>query len=190
MPDNPAAPDNDVGSGPAKRGRRGKVVVTVFTVVAALVGVPAGLLTIRAAVAGDDSPAIAIVAPAVGAGATASPCPAVRGTAKLAEGMALLVAVRRKTGWPRKRTTDFYRVDPARASGQWDVTVSLEADDPRMAGQWFSISALTVPAVWADFLEKVDGTADGPMMVASAMPPHEGEAPSIDVQREAGQGSC
>ncbi|MGP3957343.1 hypothetical protein ACTWPT_15185 [Nonomuraea sp. 3N208] len=152
-------------------------------------GLATAVVSLTRVSADSDSPAITITAPETGAGATASACPVVRGTAKVTEGLTLIVAVRRTTGMPRAKT-QFYRVDTVRPTGQWNVTVSLEADDPKSAGQWYTITAFTMSAAWANFLEKLDGTADGPLMVASTMPPHEGETPSIDVQREAGQGSC
>ncbi|MFC5825394.1 hypothetical protein ACFPZ3_16145 [Nonomuraea insulae] len=148
------------------------------------------MLTITAYVTGDDPPQLTLTAPPTGPGASAPPCTVVRGTATLAEGMALFVAVRRKPGLSRPKTIRFYRVDATRASTTWDVPISLDAANPEMSGEWYSIWALSVSAEWADFLEKVDGTTDGPLVIASAMPPHEGEAPSINVQRGAGQGSC
>ena len=187
MPNN-SSPDN--GADPGEGGHRWKKVTAVIGTTTALVTLAAAVVAFSQARPDSDSPKITITAPDTGAGATASPCPMVRGTARLAEGMTLLVAVRRTTGMPRARTARFYRVDTLRPSGEWNVPVSLEGEDSKMAGQWYSISALSVDVDWADFLEKLDGTADGPLMAAPAMPPHEGEAPSIDVQREAGQGFC
>ncbi|WP_188196497.1 hypothetical protein [Nonomuraea sp. SYSU D8015] len=182
-------PANDAGPASAGHGRNWKKATAVIGTATALVGLTSAVVSFTRVNAEDDSPAIAITAPETGAGATASACPMIRGTAKVAEGLALIVAVRRTTGIPRAKT-HFYRVDTIRPTGQWNVTISLEADNPTMAGQWYSITAFTMPSAWADFLERLDGTADGVLMVASTMPPHEGETPSIDVQREAGQGFC
>ncbi|MFC4112966.1 hypothetical protein [Nonomuraea zeae] len=153
-------------------------------------GLPSVVVRISQAQGKEDASRLAITAPATGPGATAAACPMVRGTATLPEGSTLLVAVRRTTGLPRTKQTRFYRVDTVRPSGQWDVPVSLEGEDPGMAGQWYSITALTVQTSWADFLERIRGTAHDPMMIASALPPHEGEAPSVEVQRETVPGSC
>ncbi|MFI7707043.1 hypothetical protein [Nonomuraea sp. NPDC049480] len=184
-----STPANDAGLAPAGRWHRWKKATAVIGTATALVGLTSAVVSFTRVSTGGDSPAIIITAPETGAGATASACPMVRGTAKVAEGMALMVAVRRTTGMPRAKT-QFYRVDTVRPTGQWNVTVSLEANNPKTAGQWYSITAFTMSSAWADFLERVDGTADGALMVASTMPPHEGETPSIDVQREAGQGFC
>lgn len=182
--------DNGVGSALRTWSVRRKWATAIVGMATTLVGLPGVVVRYSQAQSEEEPARLAITAPATGPGAAAPPCPLVRGTATLTEGTTLLVGVRRTTGMPRTKRTRFYRVDTVRASGQWDVPVSLEGDDPTMAGEWYSITALTVPTEWTDFLERIDGTAGDPLTVASAMPPHQGEAPSIEVQREAGPGSC
>ncbi|MFI7108975.1 hypothetical protein ACIBK9_21890 [Nonomuraea sp. NPDC050227] len=180
------------GAGPAPRvwSVRRKWATAIVGMATTLVGLPGVVVKYSQAQSERETPRLVITAPVTGPGATASPCPLVRGTATLPEGTTLLIGVRRTTGTPRTRHTRFYRVDPVRASGQWDVPVSLEGGDPAMAGEWYAITALTVPTEWADFLEKVGGTPGDPLMSASAMPPHVGETPSIEVQRDAGPATC
>jgi hypothetical protein len=182
-------PDNGVGSAPRVWSARRKWATAVVGMTTTL-GLPSLVVKISQAQGRENASSLAITAPATGPGATASACPMVRGTAALPEGTTLLVAVRRTTGVPRTKQTRFYRVDTVRPSGQWDVPVSLEGEDPRMAGQWYSITALTVQTAWTDFLERIHGTADDPLLIASAMPPHEGAAPSVEVQREAAPDDC
>ncbi|MEU6712469.1 hypothetical protein ABZ897_13395 [Nonomuraea sp. NPDC046802] len=185
MSDN-AKPGNGAPETGAKRWKKATAITGTAT---ALVGLATAIVQYTQAGTRSAAPAIAITSPGTGAGATASACQTVLGMAKVADGMTLIVAVRRTTGTPRSKTK-FYRVDTARSSGRWNVTVSLEGENPNTAGQWYSITAFTMPVGWADFLEKVGGSADGPLITASTMPPYDGEAPSIDVQRVAGQGFC
>ncbi|RSN12733.1 hypothetical protein DMB42_11140 [Nonomuraea sp. WAC 01424] len=181
---------NRAGRAPHVWSIRRKWATAIVGMATTLVGLP-GVVVRYGQAQGEGQPArLAITAPATGPGASAPPCPLVRGTATLPEGTTLLVGVRRTTGTPRTRLTRFYRVDTVRPSGQWDVPVSLEGDDPAMAGEWYSITALTVPTGWSDFLERVDGTAGELLTTASALPPYEGPAPSIEVQRETSPGFC
>ncbi|TYB58544.1 hypothetical protein FXF51_36245 [Nonomuraea sp. PA05] len=184
----PRDPGSDDGITPASGAKRRKARLA-FKASAGLIGTTAAVLTILPFVI-DDSPGIVITAPPTGPGAISTPCSVVRGTGTPANGMALVVAVRRAGPSPRLRTTRFYSVDTPATQGPWAVTVSLDAEDPDTAGLWYTISTLLVEAAWVEFLEKADSIADGPLTVAPAMPPHEGSIPSIDVQRGPGHGSC